>query len=489
MSPVYGKPGSSSYLIGSMEETPAKIDKTKIALHRALGLPTGILLVAGIMIGSGVFKKIVPMSQSLSSEPGILMAWVVAGVITMLGAFTYAGLASMTTESGGIYEYLRLSYGNFFAFLFGWMIFMIGGSGAIAALAFVFSQAVNTLLPFPEILQGWKELSLAGFIYPFASAGIKIFAILVISLLTWINCRGVRYGGILNNIVTIAKIAGIAILIIAGFLHPSPSDSEEVEALLQTGEETGVIISAFFGAILSALWAYDGWANITYISGEIKNPKKNVPLAIIGGVSICMTLYILLNYVYIRVLPLPILSSLGENQVAAAEVAGVMMGKAGSIIITVLIMICTLGAVNACIITYPRLYFRMGQKGSFFRKTAYVHPVFRTPYIAILVSSFWSSILVITGTFDLLTNLVIFTGFLFFGLIAFAVIKMTRKGVIKEKVIGYPFVPAIIIIFSAILVVNTMIIQPKASILGLLLVLSGIPFYYYFKKDMTTLET
>ena len=198
-----------------------------------------------------------------------------------------------------------------------------------------------------------------------------------------------------------------------------------------------------------------------------------------------MTLYVLLNAVYMRVLPLPILSSLSENQVAASEVAGVMMGKIGTLIITILIMICTLGALNACIIVYPRLYFRMGQKGSFFRKTAYVHPVFRTPYIAILVSSAWSAVLVITGTFDLLTNLVIFTGFLFFGLIAFAVIKMTRKGIIKTKVIGYPVVPAIIILFSAALVVNTMIIQPKASLLGLLLVISGIPFYYLFKKNMS----
>ena len=472
-----------------MAEIPDNIDKTKIPLNRALGLPTGILLVAGIMIGSGVFKKIVPMSQSLMSEPGILIAWVVAGIITMLGAFTYAGLASMTTESGGIYEYLRLSYGNFFAFLFGWMIFMIGGSGAIAALAFVFSQALNTLIHFPDITNAWKDVSLGGFIFPFASSGIKLFAVFTIALLSWFNYRGVKNGGFLNNIVTAAKIIGILILIIAGFLYPSPVDSEEVEEAIDISQGTGMLFSAFFGAMLSALWAYDGWANITYISGEIKNPKKNVPLAIIFGVSIAMTLYVLLNYVYMRVLPLPILASFGENQVAASEVAGVIMGNSGTLIITILIMICTLGALNACIIVYPRVYYRMSQKGSFFHKAAYVHPAFRTPYVAILYSSAWSAILVITGTFDMLTNLVIFTGFLFFGLIAFAVIKMTRKGLITEKVIGYPAVPWIIILFSAMLVVNTLIIEPKSSLLGILLVLSGVPFYYYFKKKMLTSDS
>ncbi len=469
-----------------MDEQQQRItDKTKIPLNRALGLPTGILLVAGIMIGSGVFKKIVPMSQSLMSEQGILFAWIVAGIITMLGAFTYAGLASMTSESGGIYEYLRLSYGNFFAFLFGWMIFMIGGSGAIAALAFVFSQAVNTLMPLPEIITVWNDRSIAGLIYPFASTGIKLFAVITISLLSWLNYRGVKNGGMLNNIVTAAKILGIVTLIVAGFFYASPADREEVEAATETVGNAGTLFSAFFGAMLSALWAYDGWANITYISGEIKNPKRNVPLAIMAGVGIAMTLYVLLNYVYMRVLPLPVLSSLEPDQVAASEVAGVLLGKYGTLVITTLIMISTLGALNACIIVYPRLYYRMSQKGSFFAKGAYVHPTFRTPYVALLYSSGWSILLVLTGTFDLLTNLVIFTGFLFFGLIAFAVIKMTRNGTIKEKVIGYPFVPWIIIVFSAILVINTFIIEPKASLLGIVLVLSGIPFYYYFRKNMS----
>ena len=462
------------------QQPPAK--KQDIPLNRVLGLTTGILLVAGIMIGSGAFKKIVPMSQAFMSEPGIIMAWIVAGIITMLGAFTYAGLAGLTDESGGIYEYLRLAFGDFQAFLFGWMIFTIGGSGAIAALAFVFSQSVNTLIQFPDPFSTWKDLSIGGLIYPFASSGIKIFAVLVISLLTWVNYRGVKNGGALNNIVTGAKIGGMIILIIAGFLYAVPAHNEVSVSDSTSYPGFFTVLSAFFGALLSALWAYDGWANITYVSGEIKNPQRNVPLAIMAGVGIAMFLYILLNIVYMRVLPLSVLASMDENKIAAAEVAGMIMGPMGTLIITFLIMISALGALNACIIVYPRLYYRMAQKGAFYRKAAYVHPGFRTPYISLLLSSAWSSIMVVTGTFDLLTNLVIFTGFLFFGLVAIGLMKMKRNGSIKSKIIAYPVAPIIIVLFSIVLVVNTAIIQPKASLMGFLLVCSGIPFYFYFRK-------
>lgn len=459
---------------------PDPADRSKIPLNRVLGLPTGILLVAGIMIGSGAFKKITPMAQSLMSEPWIILAWVIAGIITLFGAFTYAGLASMTTESGGVYEYLRLCYGNFISFLFGWMMFTIGGSGAIAALAFVFSQSVNTLLPFPNPLDAWKDVSLGGFLFPFANSGIKLFAIITIVVLNWINYRGVKNGSALNNIVTAAKILGILLLIIMGLSYSEPI----TRPLLHPVQVPGglALFSALFGALLSALWAYDGWANITYITGEIKNPKRNVPLAITGGVLIAMALYILLNYSYMKVLTVSDLSAIGENQIAASEVAGVLMGPTGTVVISLLIMICTFGAVNACIMVYPRLYYRMAQEKSFFHKASFVHPRFRTPYVSIRYSMLWSIILVISGTFDLLTNLIIFTAFLFFGAIALGVVKMKRKGVITSKVIGYPVVPIIILLFSLVLVVNTAFVEPKQSLLGLILVLSGIPFYYYFKS-------
>ena len=183
-----------------------------------------------------------------------------------------------------------------------------------------------------------------------------------------------------------------------------------------------------------------------------------------------------------QVLPLNKLAVIGENNIAAAVVAGSLMGKAGTIVISVLIMICTFGALNACIIRYPRIYYRMAQENFFFKKVANVHPVFRTPYVSLVWSMIWSSLLVVSGTFDLLTNLVIFAGFFFYGLLAWGLISMKRKGLITTKVIGYPVIPFIVILFSLALIVNTVIVQPGQSLTGLLLVLSSVPFYYYFKK-------
>ncbi len=457
-------------------------DKTKIPLKRVLGLPTGILLVAGIMIGSGVFKKIAPMSATLMSEPYILSAWIIAGIFTMLGAFMLAGLATTTTASGGVYEYLRLSVGNFFSFLYGWTAFTILGSGSIAALAFVFAQSFNTLVHLPDPLQSIQYISIGNFIFPFASSGVKVVAVIFICLLTWINCRGTKKGSVLNNIVTTAKISGILMLIVFGLIYSNPALVEKANATATVHYSATALFSALFGAMLSAFWAYDGWANISFVTGEIKDPKRNVPIAIIAGVGIAMTLYVLLNYTYMKVLPLNQLAAISQNNIAAAVVAGALMGKTGTIVISVLIMVSTFGALNACIIVYPRIYFRMAQENFFFKKVANVHPVFRTPYVSLICSMLWSIVLVLTGTFDILTNLVIFAGFFFYLLLGWGLIRMKRKGAIISKVIGYPVLPLVIILFSVALIANTLMVQPLQSLAGLALVLSGVPFYFYFKK-------
>ena len=469
-----------------MQQNKPDAANTGAHLKQVLSLPTGILLVAGIMIGSGVFKKIVPMSQALHNESYILLAWIIGGIITMFGAFTYAGLATMTTQTGGVYEYLRLIYGDFIAYLFGWTIFTIVGSGAIAALSFVFAQSVNTLIPLPDPLYAFKDISIGHAVFPFADSGIKILAVLTIILLTWVNYRGVKKAGVLNNIVTSAKILGILLLIIAGLLYTGHPAITAIIKSPESAPEGAALFSGLFGAMLSALWAYDGWANITFVTGEIKNPKRNIPLAIIGGVGIAMTLYVLLNYTYMKVLPVSELALLGSNKIAAAEVAGILMGKTGSVIIAVLIMTCTFGALNGCIISYPRVYFRMAQENVFFKKAARIHPAFSTPHISLFYSAIWSIVLVCSGTFDQLTNLVIFASYAFFALATWGLVQMKMKGRIQSKVIGYPVIPFIIILFCIALVINTIITQTEASIIGLLLILSGIPLYLYFKKKNPT---
>jgi APA family basic amino acid/polyamine antiporter len=278
------------------------------------------------------------------------------------------------------------------------------------------------------------------------------------------------------------------LMIVLGLFYSNPSATDTSNAGASIQFSNTALFSALFGAMLSAFWAYDGWAIISSVTGEIKNPKRNVPIAIMAGVGIAMTLYVLLNYAFMRVLPVSELAAIDENNIAAAVVAGTLMGKAGTVVIAVLIMICTFGALSGCIIVYPRIYYRMAQENFFFKKAASVHPVFRTPYVSLIFSMIWSSILVVSGTFDLLTNLVIFAGFFFYGLLAIGLIRMKRKGLITSKVTGYPIIPFIVILFSLALIVNTVIVQPEQSLAGLFLVLIGVPFYYYFKRKYANIK-
>lgn len=457
-------------------------DITKTPLKRTLNLPTAIFLVAGLIIGAGIFKKISSMSLELHSAISILWAWLVAGIITMLGAFTYSGLSSMTTEAGGIYEYIRIIYGDFVAYLLGWIFFTIIGSGSIAALAIVFAQTLAPVIHLYSPIQDIKDFNLLNLIYPFRDVNIKILAVCTVIILTWLNYRGIKKASTLNTVITIAKILGILILIGMGITYQPPKRAIYV---FQGHAHKSLFLSvrSFLTATLSAFWAYDGWANITYISGEIKNPRRTITIAIIGGVGISIIIYLALNYIYMKVLPLSALASIDESKIAAVVVAETMMGRAGALAITILIAICTLGALNANIIVYPRMYFRMAQQNSYFPKAAFVHPRFNTPYISLIYSSIWSCILIFATTFDKVTNLVTVAGFLFFILAAIGLIKMKRNKIITDRVIGYPLLTIVAIVFSILLVINAIETQLATSLLELSLILSGIPFYFYFKHQ------
>ncbi|SMB83688.1 amino acid permease-associated region [Hymenobacter roseosalivarius DSM 11622] len=452
-------------------------------LIRAVGLFTGIFLVAGVVIGSGVFKKIVPLAQTGLSEAWIVAAWVLAGLITICGALNLAGLSSLTEESGGVYEYLRLSFGNFASFLFGWSDFTIIGTASVAALAFIFAQTINTLLPLPNPLRHLEQVSIGQLIYPFADSGIKILAIGTIGVLTWVNYRGVAGSGKLSNVFTAAKIMGILLLIILGLFMTTPTSEQTPLPNLSTAAVADTpFFNAFFGALLSVFWAYDGWMDLSFVTGEIKNPTRNVPRAILLGVSIAIGLYVLVNYAYLRVLPLPALAAVSPNEIGAAVVAEAMLGKAGKTWILVLIMISVFGSLNTVLLSHSRIYFRMAQERFFFAHAGAVHQRYRTPHVALLFTFAWSCLLVISGTFERLTDLVIFGNFLFYGMLAAAVLKMKRQGKITVPVTGYPIIQFIILLFAFALVVNTLVTQPQQSMLGLALMLTSLPFYFYFKR-------
>lgn len=453
------------------------------SLKRTLGLFASTLMVVGIVIGSGVFKKIVPMSQTGLSENAILMAWILAGVISLFAAFTVSALASLTEESGGLYEYFRLAYGDFLAFISGWADFIIISPAAIAALAFLFGEIINSFAPLPNPLDQWKDLSIGGFIFPFANSGVKLAGISAIIVLTAINSLGSRESGVFNSIITTAKILGISVLIIVGLAYSGSESETGSEVIRAVTEPEGMLFySAFFAAMLSAFWAYNGWETATNISGEIINPKRNLPLALTIGLSLVTLIYTLLNYSYMNVLSLEQISAIGQNQIGAFVVAETLLGTFGKILLIVLLVICVFGALNSNIVTAPRKFYRMAQQGYLFSHLQKVHPRFRTPHVSLTYMMILGCIMLVSGSFDMLTNMVIFLNFVFYGFLAFAVLRLKRNGTISARVTGYPFTSVILLIFSVALTFNTIWVQPQQSLLGLIFVASGIPVYYYFKR-------
>lgn len=424
------------------------------------------------------------MAATGLSENYILGAWILAGIVTMLGAFSIAGLAKLTTEAGGNFEYLRLCYGDFLSFLFGWAYFMILGSGSIAAVSFIFSQSFNALFQLPDPLSNLQHLSI-GFIHPFADSGIKLLAIAAIILLTWFNYRGIKKGASLNNFVTIAKIAGILLLIVLGFFFSQSAAHASVavvEAPLKNMSNLSWL-AIFFGVMLNAFWSYDGFSNVAAASAEIKNPKRNIPIAIITGVSIVLVLYVLINYAFMKAMPLHQLASIPENQVAAIAVANSIIGNTGTIMISILLLLSTFGYLNVAVLLFSRYYYRMAQEQLFFKHVAKIHPVYKTPYIALIYSMIWSSVLVLSGSFDVLTDMAVFGAFAFYVLLAIGLIKMKKKGLIKEKIPGYPYAPILFSLFIIAVLTSTFINNPVRTITGIALILSGVPFYFYFKSQ------
>ena len=460
----------------------------KPSLLSVLGLGTAILLVAGNMIGSGIFKKISPMSASLMDESLVLLAWFAAGVITMLGAFTFASLATTTNEAGGQFKYFENIFGGFFGFMYGWSFFAVISTASIASIIYVFAESLNNFFALPVILQQYQDVSLGGIIYPFKNATVKLIAITTLMLLTLYNIRGVKGGGWLSNIVTSAKIAGILMLIVIGLTYTQPAGSvtsiTPMAPINGTDISTLLQLSAFFTAMLGAFWAYDGWVNITNMASEFKNPTRNIPIAIIAGTALVMVLYTAVNYAYFQVLTPAQFATLSkiDGTIAAVEVARTALGSIGVLIISVLIMVSTFGATQGSTMSAARVYYQMSKEGYFFHSFSKVHPTFRTPHISLIGQMIWACLLIISGSFDQLTDMLIFAAFIFYGLGAIAVMKLKNQNALNIT-FGYPMVPWLFLILCGIIVVNAIYSRPAESLMGLGLMMLGIPFYLYFKKE------
>ena len=449
------------------------------------------------MIGSGVFKKIAPMSIELGAPGLILLCWLIPGIITMIGAATNAEIAGLIAEPGGQYVYFKKMYGDAFAFLYGWSCFSVIQSASIASIAYVFAESVNAVIPLPTLSAGMEQVNIFGIFFPFQGFGVKGLTILTIIFLTTANYLGVVIGGAITNVFTGLKILGIILIIILG-LTLSNGTVQNLTPFLnkpdfQYGSGLG-LFGAMFAAMLAAFWAYDGWNNIGYLGGEIKNPKKNIPISLFGGVALVIVIYLAINTVFLYVMPVDEIINISnsEHSIIAIEVMRKFLGYGGALFISVLIMVSTFGTTNGTILASSRIYFAMAKDKLFFQSAGSHHSKFKTPHISLLIQGLWASLLVLSGTFDQLTDMLIFASFIFYGAGAFGVFILRKK--MKDtprvyKVPGYPVLPFIFVLFCVTLVVVTIIQNPRDAGIGLSLVLIGIPFYLFWNRKIKRLNS
>jgi basic amino acid/polyamine antiporter, APA family len=462
-------------------------------LSRSLGLRLVVVVVVGNIIGSGVYKKVAPMASELHSSGWVLICWILAGLISLFGALCNAEVAGLLADTGGEYAYYKKIYNRFFAFMFGWSMFAVIQTAGIASIAYVFAQSFNNLVHLPPVLTSLADVTILGAFKPFEDLNIKLTAIVLIIFLSWINAKGIKTGAGVSSAILLLVFAGISLVIVGGLAHAGISFQKTFDFSTPAGQP--VTISAIFSAMLAAFWAYQGWASIGFVGGEIKDAKRNIPRGITIGVFLIIAIYLLVNATYLSVLSIPQLEQVKQsgNQIAAVEAVRSFWGATGAFFISILIMITTLGCTNATILSTSRPFYAMAKEGLFFKTAARLNN-HHAPANSLWLACVWSCLLVLSGSFDQLTDMIIFAVFIYYGATTLGVFILRKKmpdAPRPYKVWGYPIVPAFVILFCVGLVFNTFFSRPREAAIGVVLMLTGVPMYYIFKKkhvqeDITT---
>jgi basic amino acid/polyamine antiporter, APA family len=436
-------------------------------LRRDLGLAAALAIVVGTVIGSGIFRVPQTMIQSVGTVQMVFIVWIVGGILSLAGALTYAELAAALPGAGGEYVYLTEAYGPMWGYLYSWTQLSVAKSGSIATLATAFFEYTAHFIP--EFEKVWFTVG------PLPIKYGQIFALFLILFLGLVNYFGVRVGGNVQIAVTAVKVGLIAFLILAGLFYSHAAAHAEPMAAppLQTG---------FIAALVAALWAYDGWNNVGMVASEIRNPKRNLPLALIGGTLGVIAIYMLANWAYFRVLT-P--AEVAAHKLVAAEMMQRVQGPAGAAAVSIAAMISIFAALNGSILTGARVPYAAARDGLFFRSAARVHPAFHTPGVSIMMLTGWSCVLVLSGKYDDLYNFVIFGSWILYAMATASVFVLRRKRPDLPrpyKTLGYPIVPGLFLAGAAVLEVRTFIDKPRQAILGIVLMLLGLPLYFYWKK-------
>ena len=426
-------------------------------LARALTRTNAIAMVAGTIIGASIFVQPSEIARHLDTPAIIMGAWLACGVLTLFGAFVCAELASAFPHTGGLYVFLREAFSPLAGFLWGWAMFWSVHSGIIAVIAVVFGRYASVFLP--------AEMQ--------TDVNVRVLAVAVIVALSAINYFGVRSSSRVQTLLTIVKVAAIAALVVAGFLFAAPVDQPPVAAV-----EAAPGVTPFVLAMVAGLFAYGGWHMVTYTAGETTMPARTIPVALVVGVAIVTACYVLVNLVYLRLLPL---EAVRASTRIAADAANVVLGRGGEMMLGVLVILSTVGSLTGIILTGPRMYFSMAGDGLAPRLLTHVHPRFRTPSSAIVAQGIWASVLAGTGVYRQLFTRVVYTEWLFFALMAAGLFVLRRRPDYNPpyRTWGYPVVPLVFIAASLGIVVHQFVIDPGEAAFGLGVVALGVPVYYY----------
>jgi APA family basic amino acid/polyamine antiporter len=464
-----------------------------------LGLFTTLMLVVGGVIGSGIFRKPGVMAAQVGSPELLLGIWLLAGIMTFFGALTNAEVASMIPETGGQYIYFERMYGPFVAFLYGWAVFAVMQSGSIAAIAYVFAEYAGQFVKLPELsgpIAGWSvHLPFIGDVAPLREMGAKGLAAVLIAVLTAVNYVGVKFGGLVQNLFTLAKVAAVFLLVLGAVTLPTGGRAANLTTSSSVIHPQGLALWAGVAAALQgAFWAYDGWNKITYIAGEVREPQRNIPRSLIIGMLLVTAIYLVINIAYAFVLPI---DQMAQSKLVAADVAERCFAGGGRWIAAA-VMLSTLGTANATILATARVYFSMARRNMCPRFLGAAHLRFRTPAASLVVQALWSVLLLFSGTFDTLTDMLIFVSWVFYAAGAYGVFVLRRKepnAPRPYKVPGYPVVPWVFVVFATLYLVFTIYNDVAGyqaalaagkpglinSAFGATLVLIGTPIYFFYR--------
>ena len=440
-----------------MSATPAP------TLRRQLGLWSAIAVLIGSTIGSGIFRSPAGIAAKLPGPLPLMAVWVAGGLVAICGALTLAEIAGVYPQTGGLYVYIREAWGRLPAFLFGWAEFVIIRAASLGAVSTTFAEYALRVRGYDPLVKPYSDYA-------------HYLAAVAIALVSIFNILGVRWGSLVQNLTTLAKYGGLAFIIMLAFAIGLPKTGGHFTPAVPPGS---FAIGAFGLALVSALWAFDGWADLSFVGGEVKDPQKNLPKALIIGTLAVVAIYLLANLAYLSVFTV---EQISQSRLVAADVAEVLVGSWGVSFVAITVMLSTFGTLNGTLLTAPRIFFAMADDGLFFRALAKVHPKYETPYVAIITCAILGITFVLLRSFEQLADAFVTAIVPFYALGVASVYVLRRKPGYAPpfRTPGYPIVPALFVLSSIFLIGNALWSESSrsATIWVFAAILVGIPIYY-----------